>query len=48
MGEAAERQPLAVIQKAPVEFTDKPTKKHEITIPIEKDLYAPLLKPLME
>lgn len=48
MGEAAEHHPLAMIREATVEFTDRPTRKNEITIPIENDLYTPLLKPLMK
>jgi F420-0:gamma-glutamyl ligase len=44
MGEANERRPLAVIRGAEVDFTDK-TDPNEVGIPIEKDLYGPILKP---
>ena len=41
MGEGGERQPLAVITGAPVEFT-KRVKKKELLIPLKDDMYAPL------
>ena len=47
MGEADERQPLAVIRNARVEFTDKTVRRDSVSIPIEDDLYRPLLGPLM-
>lgn len=47
MGEGAERQPLALITNAPVEFT-KRIKKNELIIPPEDDMYGPLLKPLFK
>jgi coenzyme F420-0:L-glutamate ligase len=41
MGEGRERQPLALITKAPIEFVEKVNKK-ELIIPIKDDLYLPL------
>ena len=41
MGEGAERQPLALIEDAPVEFTERVNKK-ELAIDIREDLYGPL------
>ena len=41
MGEGSERQPLAVITDAPVEFTERVNKK-ELLIPLKDDMYAPL------
>lgn len=43
MGEAAEQQPLCVIEQAPVVFVDK-TPADELKYPPQDDLYAPLLK----
>ena len=43
MGEGAERQPLAVIEDAPVEFVEKVSRK-EVQISAKKDMYAPLFK----
>lgn len=43
MGEGKERQPLAVIENAPVEFTDRVQKK-ELQIPLDDDMYHPFLK----
>jgi dihydrofolate synthase / folylpolyglutamate synthase len=40
MGEGNERKPLAVIEGAPVEFTDR-VKKHELQIPLADDIYLP-------
>ena len=48
MGEAAERQPLALIQGASVVFTDKTVRKDSVSISIEDDLYGPLLNPLIK
>ncbi len=48
MGEGGERYPLALIQKARVEFTSKTIRKNSISIPIEDDLYKTLLRPLMK
>ncbi len=48
MGEGDETCPLALITDSPVVFTDKVTKKNEVTIPISYDLYRPLLKPLLK
>lgn len=42
MGEGSERQPLAVIESAPVEFCDK-VNKNELRIKPEKDIFRPLL-----
>ena len=42
MGEGAERCPLAIIEKAPVVFTNK-TNSKEMLISPKEDLYAPLL-----
>jgi coenzyme F420-0:L-glutamate ligase len=41
MGEGDERQPLAIIEGAPVEFADRINKK-ELLIAFEDDMYAPL------
>ena len=41
MGEGSERQPLAVIESAPVEFRERVDRK-ELLIPLEDDMYAPL------
>lgn len=43
MGEGAESQPLAYITGAPVEFSDL-SDRRQISIPLEEDLYYPLLK----
>jgi F420-0:gamma-glutamyl ligase len=43
MGEADERQPIAIIQGVDAEFTHE-SDPSEVTIPIEEDLYGPLLK----
>lgn len=47
MGEADEMCPLAIITDARVVFTDKPTRKNALSIPIENDLYRPLLTSLI-
>lgn len=47
MGEAAEAQPLALITGAPAEFTGKAMRKNSVSIPIEDDLYKPLLRPII-
>ncbi len=41
MGEGAEKCPLALIEQAPVVFTQK-TNPQEIQIPLKEDLYYPL------
>ncbi|MFA6389206.1 MAG: coenzyme F420-0:L-glutamate ligase, partial [Patescibacteria group bacterium] len=41
MGEGAERQPLAVIEGAPVEFSNR-VNRMELRIDIEDDMYGPL------
>ena len=41
MGEGAEQQPLALIEDAPVEFTDI-VDRNELHIDIEEDVYRPL------
>lgn len=43
MGEGGESRPLAVVQDAPVEFTER-VPPHELRIPLEEDLYGPLFK----
>ena len=43
MGEGSERQPLAVIEDAPVEFTDG-VNRRELLISLEDDMYRPLFK----
>ncbi|MES2930571.1 MAG: coenzyme F420-0:L-glutamate ligase [Patescibacteria group bacterium] len=43
MGEGAERQPLALVTGAPVEFKDRINKK-ELAIDIKEDLYQPLFE----
>ena len=43
MGEGGESRPLAVIENAPLEWENKSSSK-EIRIPLEEDLYQPLLK----
>jgi len=43
MGEGKERQPLAVIENAPVEFAERVSKK-ELQIPLDDDMYHPFLK----
>ncbi len=47
MGEGSERYPLALITDTPVEFTNKKITSKDVAIPIEDDLYKPLLKPLI-
>jgi len=42
MGESAEAQPLALVQYPKIQFTDRDTA-HEIKIPLEEDLYGPLM-----
>jgi coenzyme F420-0:L-glutamate ligase len=41
MGEGKERQPLAIIENAPVEFTDR-INGRELQIDIKEDIYQPL------
>ncbi len=41
MGEGAERQPLAIIEAAPVKFVER-VNRREVRIPMKDDLYAPL------
>lgn len=43
MGEGAEQQPLALIQNAPVEFTNR-TDPNELAIDIKEDIYRPLFE----
>ncbi|MFA6534330.1 MAG: coenzyme F420-0:L-glutamate ligase [Patescibacteria group bacterium] len=43
MGEGRERQPLAIIEAAPVKFTAK-TSRRELAIPPTDDIFWPLLK----
>lgn len=48
MGEGAERQPLAIIEDAPVEFVDGfdklTTRRKEVQISAKDDMYAPLFR----
>ena len=43
MGEGNERTPLVIITDAPVHFTDR-ISRDELVIPIEDDMYSPLLR----
>ncbi len=43
MGEGAERQPLALISGAPVEYTDR-VNKNELKIDVKEDIYGPLFR----
>ncbi|MFA4819252.1 MAG: coenzyme F420-0:L-glutamate ligase [Patescibacteria group bacterium] len=45
MGEGNEQQPLAIIEKTPVEFCDKINRK-ELNIDIQDDMYQPLFAKL--
>jgi coenzyme F420-0:L-glutamate ligase len=45
MGEGNERQPLAIIEKAPIKFCDKIYRK-ELHIDIQDDMYRPLFSKL--
>lgn len=47
MGEAAEKCPLALIQNAPVEFTDTPSRS-DLEIPPQEDMYLPLYQHLLK
>lgn len=47
MGEGAEARPLAVIENTEVEFSEK-IKEEEIHMPLEEDLYFPLLRSFQE
>ena len=47
MGEGDERQPLAYIEKPPVEFCDK-IRRTELQIDIQDDMYQPLFSRLQE
>lgn len=44
MGEGKERQPLAVIEGAPVEFTDRAPRRSEMAIRQSEDMFEPLLR----
>lgn len=46
MGEGNERQPLAIIEEAPIKFADR-INRHELDISIEDDMYAPLFSKLI-
>jgi coenzyme F420-0:L-glutamate ligase len=46
MGEGAERQPLALISGAPVEYADW-IDKNELKIDIKEDLYGPLFRKII-
>jgi len=43
MGEGKEKQPLAIIKNAPVEFTER-VNRRELRIDIKDDLFYPLFK----
>lgn len=43
MGEGTEKQPLAVVSDAPVDFVDK-IKRDELKIDIKEDIYKPLFE----
>ena len=43
MGEGDERQPLAIIEQAPVEFCQR-VNKNQLDIDLADDIYLPLLK----
>lgn len=45
MGEGAEQQPLAFVTDAPIEFSEKLSKK-ELRIPAKEDIFWPLVKSL--
>jgi dihydrofolate synthase / folylpolyglutamate synthase len=45
MGEGSERQPLAIIERAPVEFRDR-VNRAELHIDIQEDMYRPLFSKL--
>ncbi len=47
MGESNETCPLAIIENANITFTNKRTCKNELSIPINNDMYKPLLMPLI-
>lgn len=47
MGEGKECQPLAIIEKAPIEFREK-INKEELRIEIKDDMYRPLFSHLSE
>ena len=46
MGEGGERQPLAIIEDAPVEFVEKVNSK-EVQISPKDDMYAPLFRSVL-
>ena len=45
MGEGNERQPLAIIERAPAEFCDR-VNRAELRIDIQEDMYRPLFSKL--
>ena len=45
MGEGNERQPLAIVERAPVEFCDR-VNRAELSINIQEDMYRPLFSKL--
>lgn len=47
MGEGDEQCPLAVIENAPVEFTDSPLRS-DLEVALEDDMYLPLYKHMLE
>ena len=44
MGEGKEKQPLAVIENAPIDFTDKNPSRRELQMDPKKDIYRPLFE----
>ena len=44
MGEGREKQPLAVIENAPIDFTDKNPSRRELQMDPKKDIYRPLFE----
>jgi len=44
MGEGAEQQPLAVIEGAPVEFTERSPSRYELHVDPKEDVYQPLFQ----
>ncbi|TSC69806.1 MAG: hypothetical protein G01um101470_954, partial [Parcubacteria group bacterium Gr01-1014_70] len=47
MGEGNEQQPLAIIEKAPIEFCDT-VRRNELHIAIQDDMYQPLFSQLQK
>jgi len=47
MGEGKERQPLAIIERVPVEFCDR-VSRNELRIDLQEDMYRPLFSKLLK